>query len=381
MPGVRDSPVVTVLNSAVCVIALPIAAVAAVSWLLTFTPWARFMSDVYFVPLFFLTFPLFGWSVFILSVVRRPPGSRRQTADPLKEIPRARVPLALAGAAAVASFVTAMPSLTGQPEYDKGKHRYFYNDHGTLIPATRTGYLHAVAAQNRLFLGVALVFLTAAVAITWDERNRRRRFPGPPMRWRHPVRPRPRIPVPGPVLALAAAAGLAGLIACAVLIVGRIEAYNTSGPYLRAGHPVRVLLAPDDYVVFVGCTESIDCPRLAPGALSVTDASGAALDVFPDPSNDRLSEAQPFRGELSFTVPRREEAELDLSAYPGQPVFVVPSPGEEAHALSGWIALAGLSLVVLIAAMTGLVPLLAWRLGLGKPVPVIPPDQEVLGAA
>ena len=184
------------------------------------------------------------------------------------------------------------------------------------------------------------------------------------------------------MLVLAAAAGLAGLIACAILIVSRVDAYNTSGPYLRAGHPVRVLLAPDDYVVFVGCTESIDCPRLAPSVLSVTDASGAALDVFPDPSNDRLSEAaQPFRGELSFVVPRREEAELALSAYPGQPVFVVPSPGEEARALSGWIALAGLSLVVLIAAMTGTVLLLTWRLGLGKPVRAVPPGQDVLGAA
>ena len=106
---------------------------------------------------------------------------------------------------------------------------------------------------------------------------------------------------------------------------------------------------------------------LAPGALPVTAASaGAALDVFPDPSNDRLSEAQPFRGELSFVVPRREEAVIALSAYPGQPVFVVPSPGEEARALAGWIALAVLSLVVLIAAMTGTVLLLTWRLGLGS---------------
>ena len=131
----------------------------------------------------------------------------------------------------------------------------------------------------------------------------------------------------------------------------------------------------------VRTTESIDCPRLAPGALSVTAASGAALDVFPDPSSDRLSEAQPFRGELSFVVPRREEAVITLSAYPGQPVFVVPSPGEEAQALAGWIALAVLSLVVLIAAMTGTVLLLPWRLGLGKPVLAVPPDQDGLGAA
>ncbi len=49
----------------------------------------------------------------------------------------------------------------------------------------------------------------------------------------------------------------------------------------------------------------------------------------------------------------------------------------EAHALIGWIALTGLSLVVLIAAATGLVLLLIWRLGYGKPVP----GQDVLGAA
>jgi hypothetical protein len=72
---------VTILNSAVCFIAAATAAVTAVSWLLTFTPWARFMPDVYFVPLFFLTFPLFGWSVFVLSVVRshRAPGGSRPT--------------------------------------------------------------------------------------------------------------------------------------------------------------------------------------------------------------------------------------------------------------------------------------------------------------
>jgi hypothetical protein len=187
MPEVREGPVVTVLNSAVCVIAAATLTTAAVSWLLTFTPWAQIMSSSYFVPFFILVFPLFGWSIYILSVVRRPPGCRRQPADPLKQIPRAKVPLMLAGAAAGASFVTAMPSLTGQPGYDRAKHRYFYDDHGTLIPATRTGYLHAVAAQNRLFLGVMLVFLTVAVVVTWDERNRRRRLPGPPMRW-HPGR-------------------------------------------------------------------------------------------------------------------------------------------------------------------------------------------------
>ncbi len=141
------------------------------------------------------------------------------------------------------------------------------------------------------------------------------------------------------------------------------------------------MLAPGDYVVFVGCTQDISCPQLAPAALSVSATSGGALDVFPDPSPDRLSEAaQPFRGELSFMVPRREQVRLDLSARPSQPVFVVPSPGEEAHALIGWIALAGLSLVVLVAAAAGLVLLLYWRLGFGKPAPAGQPGPGVLGA-
>lgn len=370
---VRDTPLVTMVNSAVCVVAAASATAIAVSWLLTFTPWSRFMPGSYFVPFFALMFPLFGWAMVVLNVVRRRPGARRPPADLLKEIPRAKVLLMLAGAAAVASFLSGFGPLQGQPGYDPAKHRYFYNDHGTLIPATRAGYLHAVAAQNRLFLGVTLVFTTAALAITWDERARRRRDLVTPGRWRRPVRPRPKVPLPAWALALAAAAGLAGLATCAVLIVSRIDAYNTSGPYLRAGQPVQVVLAPDDYVVFVGCTQDIRCPQLEPSGLSVS----GALDVFADPSPDRLSEAaQPFRGELSFTVPERERVRLELSARLGQPVFVVPSPGEEAHALIGWIALAGLSLVVLVAAATGLVLLLIWRLGFGRPAP----GQEALGA-
>jgi SAM-dependent methyltransferase len=59
---------------------------------------------------------------------------------------------------------------------------------------------------------------------------------------------------------------------------------------------------------------------------------------------------------------------LDLAVQLGQPAFAVPSPGEEAHELIGWIVLAGLPLVVVLAALTALVRLLAWRLGFGSPV-------------
>jgi hypothetical protein len=84
--------------------------------------------------------------------------------------------------------------------------------------------------------------------------------------------------------------------------------------------------------------------------LSIQVAQGGAVAVIPDPSSDHLSEAgEPFIGALSFTIRRTELAQIRLAADLGQPVFVVPSPGEEAHALAGWIVLAGPSLAVLIA--------------------------------
>jgi hypothetical protein len=266
-------------------------------------------------------------------------------------------------------FVTslaAMLSLPGQPEYEPGSRRYVYDNHGELIPATRAAYLHAVAVQNRLFLGAALVFTSVAVAITWQERNRRRRDLVTPQGWLKPVRPRPRIPLPGAALAVAAAVALAGSIASAALIIDRVNAYNADGIYLRAGHPVRALLGPDHYVVYVGCTEDMTCPRLPPSGLSVSTASGGILTASPDPSSDHLGEAQNFVGELSFTVPAKEVVSLDLSAHLGQPAFVVPSEGEEAHALMGWIILAGLCLLVLLAALVPLGLLMAWRLGFGS---------------
>lgn len=122
------------------------------------------------------------------------------------------------------------------------------------------------------------------------------------------------------------------------------------------------------------------CPRLPPSGLSVSTASGGILTARTDPSSDHLSEAQPFVGEVSFTVPVKEVVSLDLSAHLGQPAFVVPSEGEEAHALIGWIILAGLSLLVLLAALIQLAVLTAWRLGLGgAPAAGGHPDPEPSG--
>ena len=379
--AVGDTPIVTLLNSGVCFLAAACAAVCGVSWLLTFTPWTQFMGTSYFVPFFVAMFPLFGWAVFVLDSRRRAQPDRRSPADWRKELPpAARIPITVIFVGVAVTFLLTMPSLPGQPEYQPTTHRYVYDEHGVLIPATRSAWLHAVAAQNRLFLGVVLLFTSVAAAVTWAERNRRRGRVVP-TRWLQPVRPRPRRLPPAPLLALAAAAGLAGLIACAVLIVGRIDAYNADGIYLHAGPPVRVVLPPDGYVVFVGCTEEMACPQLTPAAFAAQTAGGTALAVIRDPSSDHLSEnGVPFVGELSFTVPEREAVNLELGTRLGQPAFVVPSPGEEASALAGWIAVAVVSLTVLAVAELGLGVLLIWRLGFGVPrAPYVHPSDALAG--
>jgi len=176
---VRDTPAFTRLNSAVFFTAAASAVVGGVSWLLTFTPWTQFMSSGYFQPFFVLAFPLFGWSVFVRSS-RRPERDRRQAAGLLTEFPgRWRVALGIIITAVFATSLAAMLSLPGQPEYEPNSRRYVYDNHGELIPATRAAYLHAIAVQNRLFLGAALVFTSVAAAITWQERSRRGARRGP----------------------------------------------------------------------------------------------------------------------------------------------------------------------------------------------------------
>ena len=354
------------LNSAVFFVAAASALVGGLSWLLTFTPWTQFMSSGYFQPFFLLIFPLFGWSVFVRSV-RHPARDRRQATGLLNEFPRRwRVALLMIVTAVFVTSLAAMVSLPGQPEYEPSSRRYVYDNHGVLIPAIRAAYLHAVAVQNRLFLGAALVFTSVAAAVTWRERNRRRDLVTPEG-WQRPVRPRPKIPLPAAALAVVAAVALAGSIASGALIFDRLGAYNADGIYLHAGHPVRVLLGPGHYVVNVGCTEETICAQLPLSGLSVRTASGGILATSPDPSSDHLDQAV---GEVSFTVPVKEAVNLYLSAHLGQPAFVIRSEGEEAHALIGWIILAGLSLLVLLASLVSLGVLLARRLRFGgAPVP------------
>jgi hypothetical protein len=358
------TPLFATLNAGVCVIAAIAAVACWISWAVTFTPWAQHLPSELSVPFFVLAFPLFGWSVWLQTVARRPAGARSASADWTKAIPRAgRVLIVAAVAAAVAGGSTAITALGGQPEYDPATHKYVLDSHGNLTLVSRAAYLHALAVQNRLFLGLTLVFITVAFVIAYGEWSRHRPE-GSPLRWfPRPVGPRPAIPVPMPVLALTAAAALAVVAASGLLIVDRVGAWSSNAIYLDAGHPVAAKLAPGHYTVFAGCTQDMTCAHLDPNSVTIRSGS-SEVDVVPDPSSDHDSEGngQPFVGELSFSIQRASAVQIELTTSPGQPVFVVPSEGQEARALTGWIVLTGAALLILLVSLACLGRLAWWRL-------------------
>jgi hypothetical protein len=351
-----------ILNAGVCATAAVAAAACWLSWAVTFTAWAPHLPSALSAAFFVLAFPLFGWSVWLRTRARRPDGTRSASAGWAEAIPPgARVLIALAVAAAVASGATAASALGGQPQYDPATHRYSLNSHGTLTTVSRAAYLHALTLQNRLFLGVSLVFISVSFGITYGYWSRHRLARVSLRRWPRPARPRPAVPVPGPVLALAAAAALAAAIAGGGLIIDRLGAWSGHEIYLDAGRPVAAKLAPGDYTVFAGCTQDMRCAHLAAGAVTVR-GTGGEVSVVPDPSSDHDSEEQPFVGELSFSIPRASTVQIELVTSPGQPVFVVVSEGQEARALAGWIALTGAALLILVLSLAGLGMLAWWRL-------------------
>jgi hypothetical protein len=375
-----DTPLFAFLNAGVCVIAAIAAAACWISYAVTFTPWAQHLPPALFMPFFLLAFPLCGWSVWLQAVVRRPAGAGRASGSWMKAIPRAgRVLVAAAAAAAVAGGSTAITALGGQPEYDPATHRYVLNSHGNLTVVSRAAYLHALALQNRLFLGGTLVFITVAFCIAYADWSRHR-LEGSPLRWfPRPAGPRPAIPVPTPVLALTAVAALAAAAAGGLLIIDRVGAWSSHAIYLDAGHPVAAELAPGHYTVFAGCTQDMTCAHLDPNSVTIRSAS-REVDVVTDPSSDHDSEGngQPFVGELSFSIPHASAVQIELATSPGQPVFVVPSEGQEARALTGWIVLTGAALLILLVSLACLVRLAWWRL---VPAPLVREQADGSGAS
>ena len=259
-------------------------------------------------------------------------------------------------------MLTGASGLGGQPGYDPTTHQYTLDNHGNLTVVSRAAYLHALAAQNRLFLGVTLVFLTAAFGITYGDWSRHRLGSFSLRRWPRPERQRPRVPLPGPVLALTAALALAAALAGGLQLIDRVLGWSSHAIYLHSGRPVAAELAPGQYTVFAGCTQEMTrCAHLGPGSVTVRDAGGAVY-VGPDLSSDHDTEGEPFVGELSFSLPRASAVRIELTVSPGQPVFVVPSEGQLVRSLIRWIALTGAALLIVALSLAGLVILAWWRL-------------------
>jgi hypothetical protein len=377
-PVVGNTPGTTRINGAVCVLAGVAAVADGTCWAITFTPWARILPSWFFAPFFVLVFPVVAWTVLITP--------RHRPFDLLTALPRpVAVSLGAAAAVIAAATGTGIQGLRGQPGYDAQKHQYVLNDHDTQITVTRAAYLHAVALQSRLFLGVSLILLGMAATLTCLERQRRLREPSGPAVPRQPMRGnRPKIPVPGPVLAVVAVVGLGSAVACGILIVHRLgDQYGGSQTIsLRTEQPVTRMLMPDEYTVFVGCGSNYDCGALSPDGLAVQLPAGGTIgQMVPDPSNDDMSiDGLPDVGRLDFRVPEKELIRFDLTAQVGQPVYVLPSEGAEVHTLFGWIVLGVGSLLIAIVALVGLAYLLAWRLGLGTarpPAYTFPVNQAV----
>jgi hypothetical protein len=121
------------------------------------------------------------------------------------------------------------------------------------------------------------------------------------------------------------------------------------------------------------------CAHLDPNSVTIRTAS-REVDVVTDPSSDHDSEGngQPFVGELSFSIPRAGAVQIELTTSPGQPVFVVPSEGQEARALTGWIVLTGAALLILLVSLACLVRLAWWRL---VPAPLVREQADGSGAS
>jgi hypothetical protein len=67
--------------------------------------------------------------------------------------------------------LSAFGGLGGVPIYNATTHQYTLNSHGDVTVVSQADYWHALALQNRLFLGLGLFFTAAAAALALSSKN------------------------------------------------------------------------------------------------------------------------------------------------------------------------------------------------------------------
>jgi hypothetical protein len=385
---VFDTPLVSGLNALAAVVGLIALLFATALYMLTFLPGDIGLGSAEFAPFFALVFPLWFGMFYALGsrgALRRRGTRRFDISAGLQSQLRMFRLMPRAGYVVVPIFVilgvfgfeSAFHRLAGQPEYHAVGHHYYLDDHGLLIAVSRTTYLHDLALQSRLFLGVSLVFISIATMMAFGEWARRRRLRkdqtaqwGGSEPWPGPVEPRPpyvmRAGTLFVVLLLAGAgAGLGG-----GLIVVHLQSYFGNAKLIPDHGSVRLSLPAGHYVVFLRCPNSV-CAETAPSMLHVRSSAGTDVHVTNDPSSDRLSEQdETYEGVFSLDMQRPGIALFVLRANPGLRFLLDQSNGEAAIAVLPWIGPTVVGLLLLIWAVVDRVRWFRWRYWIGETLPV-----------
>jgi hypothetical protein len=348
-------------------------------WGLTFASPSLTMPDWIFAP--FFAFAILGTFVTVAVVVGF---HRRRSIDVLRVI--RRMPAWLVGSLIVVGivfFITGPAELfakvPGQPGYNAFTHRYYFDNHGQVIPTDRAHYLSAVATQTRGFLSFAIAITCVMLLLASAEVRRRRNVDAPHLsQIPAPQTPLPRLS-PAPWLGLTmAVVGAVVLSISFAHIVQRVDAYLANVPTVNTTGVTEYLSA-GPWVVFTWCeTHATDapygCSQMTPGDIVITEVtSGSIIPTAPDPSVDHVSpDNLPAAGQLTFSVAQAGAYELRLIRDVPKGVFVAQSPGTIARSLAETIVLALLGLAALAFGAVLLVRRMRWRL---KDAPrVIVPD-------
>lgn len=146
------------------------------------------------------------------------------------------------------------------------------------------------------------------------------------------------------------------------LAIVRLFVYLDDSPAMSAPGRATLHLDPATYVLFehtaragpYDCSPISICVTIVPADVSVASRIHVALPVETDPSADGISRrGLHYAGAVKFRVPVAGTYLIDITASDAGQVVVALQPSEEATALSGWIILAAIGLVLVAVALIG----------------------------
>jgi hypothetical protein len=159
-----------------------------------------------------------------------------------------------------------------------------------------------------------------------------------------------------------AAFGVLLLVSTATLTIVRLFAYLDDSPAMSAPGHATLHLDSGTYILFehtaragpYDCSPTSVCVTIGPTDVSVTSTTHQALLVQTDPSADGISRhGLHYAGAVVFHTSHPGTYVIGITtSEPGQ-IVVALGPSEEAFALSGWIILAAIGLVLIAVALIG----------------------------